>query len=100
MHRGRQVKLFLKREKKDVVALISPNKMAVLPDPLPDGRRSGGDEGLGSRLEELAIDDVRAPKATQAVLEPGAIIYTLKVPTAAPYSSMQAWIGVAAEHGH
>ena len=24
--------------------------MAVLPGPLPDGRRSGGDEGLGSRL--------------------------------------------------
>ena len=44
--------------------------------------------------EELAIDDVRAPRATQAVLEPGAIIYTLEVPTAAPYSSMQAWIGV------
>ena len=31
-------------------ALVSPNKMAVLPGPLPDGRRSGGDEGLGSRL--------------------------------------------------
>ena len=46
---GRQVKLFLKREKMDEVALISPNKMAV-PGPLPDGRRSGGDEGLGSRL--------------------------------------------------
>ena len=24
--------------------------MKVLPGPLPDGRRSGGDEGLGSRL--------------------------------------------------
>ena len=24
--------------------------MEVLPGPLPDGRRSGGDEGLGSRL--------------------------------------------------
>ena len=24
--------------------------MEVLPSPLPDGRRSGGDEGLGSRL--------------------------------------------------
>ena len=44
--------------------------------------------------EELAIDSVRAPRATQAVLEPGAIIHTLKVPTVAPYSSMQAWIGV------
>ena len=39
-------------------------------------------EGLLScRHEELAIDGVRAPRATQAVLEPGAIIYTLKVPT-------------------
>ena len=47
-----------------------------------------------SRHEELAIDVVRAPRATQAVLEPGAIIYTQKVPTAAPHSSMQAWIGV------
>ena len=52
MRRGRQVKLFLKREKMVEVALISPNEMAVLPwpGPLPDGRRSGGDEGLGSRL--------------------------------------------------
>ena len=50
MRRGRQVKLFLKREKMVEVALISPNKMAVLPGPLPDGRRSGGEEGLGSRL--------------------------------------------------
>ena len=49
MRRGRQVKLFQKREKMDEVALNSPNKMAVLPGPLPDGRRSGGDEGLGSR---------------------------------------------------
>ena len=53
MRRGRQVKLFLKREKMDEVALISPNKMAVLPGLLPDGRRSGGDEGLGSRLGVL-----------------------------------------------
>ena len=52
-------------------------------------------ESLSScRREQLAIDRVRAPRATQAVLEPGAIIYTLKVPTAAPYSSMHAWIGV------
>ena len=26
------------------------NKIEVLPGPLPDGQRSGGDEGLGSRL--------------------------------------------------
>ena len=52
-------------------------------------------ESLSScRHEELTIDGVRAPRATQAVLEPGAIIYTLKVPTAALYSSMHAWIGV------
>ena len=62
-------------------------------------RRKTNDPSLESlsscRHEELAIDGVRAPRATQAVLEPGAIIYTLKVPTAAPYSSMQAWIGVS-----
>ena len=29
-------------------------KTAVLPGPLPDGRRSGGDEGLGSRLGSLS----------------------------------------------
>ena len=52
-------------------------------------------ESLSScRHEELAIDGVRAPRATQAVFEPGAFSNTLKVPTAAPYSSMQAWIGV------
>ena len=49
------MKLFLKREKMDEVALISPNKMAVLPGPLPDGRRSGGDEGLGSRLRAASL---------------------------------------------
>ena len=52
-------------------------------------------ESLSScRHEELAIDGVRAPRATKAVLEPGAIIYTLKLPTVTPYSSMRAWIGV------
>ena len=30
--------------------------MEVLPGPLPDGRRSGGDEGLGSRLVQMLID--------------------------------------------
>ena len=55
---GRQVKLFLKREKMDEVALNSPNKMAVLPGPLPDGRRSGRDEGLGSKLKRhLALSN-------------------------------------------
>ena len=29
--------------------------MAVLPGPLPDGRRSGGDEGLGSRLGQRCV---------------------------------------------
>ena len=29
--------------------------MEVLPGPLPDGRRSGGDEGLGSRLTEFKL---------------------------------------------
>ena len=69
MRRGRQAKLFLKREKMDEVALISPNKMAVLPGPLPDGRRSGGDEGLGSRLPltliMMMIQRVRATSRPQ-----------------------------------
>ena len=30
--------------------------MEVLPGPLPDGRRSGGDEGLGPRLLASTID--------------------------------------------
>ena len=29
--------------------------MEVLPGPLPDGRRSGGDEGLGSRLAQVHV---------------------------------------------
>ena len=42
-------------------------------------------ESLSScRHEELAIDGVTAPRATQAVLVPGAIIHTLTVPTAGP----------------
>ena len=41
-------------------------------------------ESLSScRHEALAIDGVKAPRATQAVLEPGTIICTLKVSTAA-----------------
>ena len=42
-------KTFSKTQKIEVEALISLNKMEVLPGPLPDGRRSVGDEGLGSR---------------------------------------------------
>ena len=41
---------FFQNAKIEAEALISPNKMEVLPGPLPDGRKSGGDEGLGSRL--------------------------------------------------
>ena len=52
-------------------------------------------ESLSScQHEKLTIDGVRAPRATQAVLEPGVIIDSLKLPTAALYSSMHAWIGV------
>ena len=32
--------------------------MEVFPGPLPDGRRSGGDEGLGSRLDCLQARSV------------------------------------------
>ena len=46
---------FSKTQKIEADALISPNKMEVLPGPLPDGRRSGGDEGLGSRLTKMGL---------------------------------------------
>ena len=45
---------FSKTQKIEAEALIFPNEMEVLPGPLPDGRRSGGDEGLGSRLAHQA----------------------------------------------
>ena len=47
---GSKSETFSKTQKIEAEALISPNKMEVLPGPRPDGRRSGGDEGLGSRL--------------------------------------------------
>ena len=40
--------------------------MEVLPGPLPDGRRSGGDEGLGSRLPSLVFPTAMVVKVKDA----------------------------------
>ena len=58
---------FFQTQKIKTEALISPNKMEVLPGPLPDGRRSGGDGGLGLRL--TSTDDAVAMEIENGRLE-------------------------------
>ena len=71
------------------------NKMEVLPGPLPDGRRSGGDEGLGSRLVVVPRLAVRlAPRHQEGSIFTRSFHFrgvTRRVPRFYAFSTSTAW---------